>query len=177
LGLVPRSARPPPHRCAGFSALELVLVILATSIVVALGVSIYRTYVVRAQIGASIDDAVAAQRLVARAFAQNGVPPRDAAGAAIDAAAPGFLAGKYVESLEVSDGRIDLRFGPSAASAIAGKTLSLTPFETAGQEIVWICGNETPDVGLQPLGFAGGAHQAIQLTTSIEDRYLPRSCR
>ena len=151
--------------------------IAATSIVVALGVSMYRTYVVRAQVTASIEEARAIQRLVVRAFEESGVPPLDAAAAGLDEARHEARSGKYVESLEITHGRIDLKFGARAASAIAGKTLSLTPFETVDREIVWVCGNEPPDVGLEPLGFASGATQAIQLATLIEDRYLPRSCR
>ena len=119
----------------------------------------------------------ATQRLVVAAFRSNGMPPLDAAATGIDDTAHRFLAGTYVESLEVSNGRIDLRFGSSANPAIVGKTLSLTPFETTDQDVVWICGKEAPGVGLKPLGFAGGALQAQQAATSIEDRYLPAACR
>jgi hypothetical protein len=83
----------------------------------------------------------------------------------------------YLDALEVHDGRLDLRFGKSADDAITGKVLSLTPFETVDGKVVWICGNEVPGVGLQPLGFADGGPRAEQLATSIEDRYLPSTCR
>lgn len=165
------------RRWDGFAAIELALVVAATSIVIALGVSMYRTYSVRAQIATSVEEISATQHLVVAAFRDSGEPPFDAAAAGIDDTAYRLLAGTYVESLKISNGRIDLRFGAGADPEIAGKTLSLTPFETADQEIVWVCGNESPGVGLKPLGFAGGAQQAIPVATPIEDRYLPSSCR
>jgi hypothetical protein len=53
----------------------------------------------------------------------------------------------------------------------------LTPFETAAGAVVWLCGNERPGAGLEPLGFAGAARQAARALTTIEPRYLPADCR
>ena len=77
----------------------------------------------------------------------------------------------------MDDGRIDIIYGGQADSAIAGRRISLTPYETAAPDIVWLCGNEIPEPGLQPLGFAGGGCQARQIPTTIEARYLPPACR
>ena len=74
-------------------------------------------------------------------------------------------------------GRVDVRFGRNADDAIAGRTLSLTPFETADQRVVWLCGNKLPGPGLEPLGFAGGAAEPVQILTLIDVRFLPPSCR
>ena len=172
----PNEANPRGSQ-RGFSAFELVLAMAATSVVIALGVSTYRTYSVRAQISATLDEAGAARTLVMAAFAKGGAPPLDAAATGIDKTAEALLIATYVDSLSVDNGRIDLRFSDAADSAIAGKTLSLTPFETASQQVVWICGNEPPQVGLNPLGFASGGPQAVQVVTSIDDRYLPAACR
>ena len=167
----------PKSRQSGFSTVELAIVIAATLLVAALGVSIYRTHSVRAEIAASVEEAAPAKHLVVAAFRENGAPPADAVATGIDTTARGLLSIPHVESLEVHNGRIDLRFGADADGAIAGKTLSLTPFETADHEVVWVCGGKTPGVGLEPLGFAAGGPQAVSVVTSIEDRYLPRSCR
>lgn len=160
-----------------FSALELVLVVGATLVVGSLGVSVLQTHHVRAQIGASLHAARAAQDLVAAAFRNQGMPPADLAATGIDDTARAFLVGPYVGSLEVHDGRLDLRFGLAADKAIAGQVLSLMPYETADRQIVWLCGNRSPGVGLEPLGFAGGGPQAKRAATPIEERYLPRECR
>lgn len=153
------------------------LVIAATSIVVALGVSIYRTYSVRAQVVTALDESHAARSLVVAAFEQTGMPPVDSTATGIDKTAEPLLRGTYVDSVQVHNGRIDLRFGDTADSVLAGKILSLTPFETVDRDVVWICGNELPGLGLNPLGFAAGGPQAEQAATSIEDRYLPPACR
>lgn len=161
----------------GVSTLELVLAIGATCIVSALLVSMYRTHHVRAQVAASVADAAPAQRLVAAAFVREGIAPYDAMATGIDKTARELAVGRYVDSIEVHHGRIDLRFGMNAHKAIAGKILSLTPFETVDREIVWVCGNQLPSVGLNPLGFATGINQAVRLGTAIEAHYLPPMCR
>lgn len=153
------------------------LVAAATSIVLALGLSIYRTYSVRAEIATSVDESRAAQRLVVAAFRKSGALPVDSESTGLDETTQSLLAGRYVESLEVSNGRIDLTFGRSADPVVRGKTLSLMPFETADQDVVWICGYDSPGVGLKPLGFASAALQAIEVMTTVDDRYLPPSCR
>jgi hypothetical protein len=115
--------------------------------------------------------------LVVAAFRRSGALPVDSGSAGLDETARSLLAGRYVESLEVSNGRIDLTFGRGADPVISGKTLSLVPFETVDQGVVWICGYESPGLGLKPLGFASSALQAIEVTTTVDDRYLPPWCR
>lgn len=142
-----------------------------------LGLSIHRTYWVRAQIAASLEEAAAAKPLVVAAFRAKGVLPVNAEAAGIDETAHRLLLGAHLDSLEVHDGRLDLRFSQATDGAIAGKTLSITPFEAVDRTVVWICGKQTPTVGLQPLGFAEGGPGTAQTMTAIEDRYLPPSCR
>jgi hypothetical protein len=68
-------------------------------------------------------------------------------------------------------------YGAQADPSIAGRRISLTPYETVEGSVVWLCGNETPGPGLKPLGFAGGTRQAAQIPTTIEARYLSGPCR
>ena len=86
-------------------------------------------------------------------------------------------ASPFVESVTIVDGRIDVLYGAQADPSIAGRRISLTPYETVGGHVVWLCGNETPGPGLQPLGFAGGSRQAAHIPTTIEARYLSGPCR
>jgi type IV pilus assembly protein PilA len=80
--------------------------------------------------------------------------------------------GNYVSAVEVTNGRIDITFGgPRAHQAILGQTLSVTPYETNGNTIVWQCGFATQPAGVR---LAGGArHQP----PTVEARYLPSACR
>jgi hypothetical protein len=151
-------------------------VLAVTAVVAGIGISAVRTYIARGQITESISVAAVTQQHVARAFGRTGMPPanRRAAGLSSDGS---DHATRYLDAIDVVDGRVDLRFGAGAVAALAWQTLSLTPFETADREIVWICGNRAPGVGLRPLGFSGGGTQAVQVVTTIDARYLPAACR
>jgi type IV pilus assembly protein PilA len=166
----------PQRRDGGFSSLEALLVIAATALLGALGVSALRTYLVRGEIEESVALARYAQHQVTRAFRRAGTPPADREAAGLGEAAAGSE-GRYVEETRVVDGRIDLVFGAAANAVLAGRTLSLTPFETAAGEVVWVCGSKPPGVGLKPLGFAGGGPLPVQPPATIEPRYLPPACR
>ena len=179
-GFFLHSTTPEP-RCTprwnrGFTVIELVIVIAVTALIGALCISALRTYTVRKQVTESLAAAASLQDRVAKAFRTSGVPPADwrATGFPVDA---GDIDTEYVEAVDIARGRIEIHFGRAADAAIARRTLSLTPFETADMQIVWICGNQAPGVGLELLGFAGGADQAVQVPTTIETRYLPSTCR
>jgi hypothetical protein len=160
----------------GFSAPELAIVIAVTALIAGLGASAYKTYVVRREVTASVAFAAPAQEHVTQSFKRYGEPPRDRESAGLSRG-KGDSRGQYVDWIDVVDGRVDLHFGSEADAALAGRTLSLTPFETADREVFWVCGNRIPGPGLKPLGFANGARQAVQVVTQIEPRYLPSTCR
>ena len=168
-------SRESRRAARGVTLVELLAALAATALVAAVGLTAYRTYVVRDRIAATLVRSEPIQAQVAESFRRLGVPPRDAAEAGIPIDV-GSL-GDYVASAVIIDGRIDIRYGDAAGAAIAGRTLSLTPFETAGGDVVWVCGNALPGVGLEPLGFADGVRQALQTRTTIDARYLPSACR
>jgi type II secretory pathway pseudopilin PulG len=173
---VSRQPISTPATVRGFSAPELAIVLAVTALIAGLGASAYQTYVVRAQVSQSLALAAHAERQVAQAFERDGDPPADREAAGLSREKSDDH-GQYVDSIDVVDGRIDLHFGNAAEAPIAGRTLSLTPFESVSREVFWVCGNRVAGVGLRPLGFANGARQAIQVVTPIEPRYLPPVCR
>jgi type IV pilus assembly protein PilA len=152
------------------------IVLAATVLIGAIGATALRTYLVRAEIAESIAFAKYAQDQVTRTFWRTRTPPVDRADAGLSKDGPDGR-GRYVAETRVDNGRIDLVFGSEANGAIEGRTLSLTPFETADQQVVWICGSKEPGLGLKPLGFAGGGPVAMQPPPTIEPRYLPPACR
>jgi hypothetical protein len=159
----------------GLTTIEVVVAVTVTALMLLLAFSAVDTYVVRGQVAESLALAVPLKHRIAHAFRSSGVPPGNDL---VRAQPMGELAGgTYVDNIDIIDGRIDLRFGRAADAAIAGRVLSLTPFETADLEVVWVCGSAVPGVGLHPLRFSGGARQAVQAPTSIEPRYLPPACR
>ena len=170
-----RCARRRSPRQGGLTTIELVVALAATGLMLALAVSAVGTYAIRAQVAESVALAAPLQYEVAREFRAVGMPPAD--GRAVGQPAGGRPGGTYLDNIDIIDGRIELRFGRAAHAAIAGRVLSLTPFETVDRQVVWLCGNDVPGVGLRPLGFWGGSRQAVQAPTTIEARYLPRACR
>jgi type IV pilus assembly protein PilA len=158
----------------GFTVIEPALVLTATGLVAALVVSAIRTYSVRAQVASGVQLATPWGSLVEVGFRHLGRVP---AGWEELNAGPVDISSIYVDSVQLADGRLDIVYGNEAAPAISGKRLSLTPYETADQAVVWVCGNDVPGVGLEPLGFASGGSQAVQIPATIASRYLPAGCR
>ena len=80
--------------------------------------------------------------------------------------------GNYVTSVEIVNGRVDVTFGgPLAHQDIIGAALSLTPYETTGNTVVWRCGNAGPPPGVLLNGGAG------HVAPTVNPRYLPTNCR
>jgi type IV pilus assembly protein PilA len=83
--------------------------------------------------------------------------------------------GKYVSQVNVVNGRVDITFGKDVHQDIFGDTLSVTPYITAGGNIVWRCGAAPAPAGSTEL--TGGGVTSAHLPPTIEARYLPSSCR
>lgn len=164
------------ERRSALTRLEIALIIVVTAIVFTLPYVAYRTYRVRSEVSDGIALARTIAPLIAETIRRGDGVPRELA-AAIPVAFEKALTTSAVESVAIIDGRIDVIFGEAANSAIAGQRVSLTPYETADRELVWICGNDVPGPGLNPLGFARGGTQPAQIPSTIDARYLPVDCR
>lgn len=81
----------------------------------------------------------------------------------------GPISGPYVQSVEISNGRIDITYGNGANAQIMGQVLSLTLYGHAGS-LEWRCGR-----GAEP------SLPAVLVSdpdaTTVADLYLPDQCR
>jgi len=164
----------------GFTLIELMIVVAIIGILASVAMGAYQTYTIRAQVSEGITLATNAKAPIVDAFLNNGEAPADRLEAGMSAVATDTQ-GSFVESVEVEDGRLEVTFGNRANAAIASETLYLTPYETGGGAVVWRCGNQQQPNGsggpLATMGSAGGGNAANFSASSIEDRYLPATCR
>lgn len=162
------------HRANGYMAIELLIAVAVTLMVSTLIAAALQTQAIRNQVAISVEEAQRWGEVVETRFRVDGRIPRTWHDVASALEVPGST---YIEQLHLVDGRIDIVFGRDAALAITGYHVSLTPYQTVDQEVVWVCGNDEPGLGLKPLGFADGGQQPVQIPATVAMRYLPAECR
>ena len=159
------------NRSRGFTLIELMIVVAIIGILASLAVAAYQTYTVRSQISEGINFAAGARVPIVDAYTNGGVAPANRAATGMTPLATDSR-GSYVSSVEITNGRIDITFGgPLAHQDIIGQTVSVTPYETADNTVVWRCGNAPAPAGSLLTG--GARHVA----PSLDVRYLPGNCR
>jgi type IV pilus assembly protein PilA len=162
------------HRSGGFTMIELIIVVAIIGVLASLAIAAYQTYTVRGQVAEAINVAGSLKAPIVDFFKRTDLPPVDRVDAGLSAD-PTDTSGSYVSQVLVVNGRIDITFGQQAKSDILSQTLSMTPYVTAGGEVVWRCGRAPPPEG-QPMGH-GSDRSAVYQPGDLDARYLPSSCR
>jgi type IV pilus assembly protein PilA len=153
----------------GFSMIEIIVAIAIVAILATLAVPSLVNKIVRDQIIEAAPLAEIAKKAVALSWATAQVLPADNASA--DLPVPEKIVNNYISSIAVQDGAIQITFGNSVNSVIAGKILTLRPAVVEDAPIVpvaWVCG-----YGAVP----GNMTAKGENKTNIPTGYLPVNCR
>ena len=160
----------------GFTLIELMIVVAIIGILAAIAIPAYQDYTIRAQVSEGLSLASDIKAGVAEYLAQTGDWPTDLSDAGLGSAVLTDKSGRYVESLDVTNGTIQIVYGKDVNAKIDGKQLAIQPLANPNGDVVWRCGSSIAPAGAvaQPPGAAAASGAG---TTDLEDKHMPASCR
>ncbi len=161
---------------AGFTLIELMIVVAIIGILASMAIPAYQSYAIRAQVAEGLQLASALKPSIATSFLDHGQAPANRGAAGLSANATDS-SGNYVVSIDVTNGVIVISYGNAASALVTGQTLTLTPYESRDGTVVWRCGTSAAPAGLNLLGTAGGGNAAVYIAPTVPTQYMPSNCR
>ena len=157
------------NRNAGFTLIEMMVVIGIVAILVLMMIPGYQDRLIRAQIAEALPLAEIAKTPIAASWAAVQKLPTDNASAGLPAADK--IVNNFISSVTVQDGAINIAFGNRVNGVIRGKLLTLRPAIVDDAPIVpvtWVCGYSAAPNKMTVKG---------ENKTDIPMNYLPFLCR
>jgi len=139
----------------GFTLIELMIVVAIIGILAAIAIPAYQDYTIRAQVSEGLNLSGGAKAAVTEYFQDRGAMPSTNTEAGLANIAE--IAGKYVTSVDVTNGIINVTYGGTANEAhavITGDVLIMTPSTAQAGSVQWDCSS-----------------------TTIDNKHLPAACR
>src|SRR5689334_2719337 len=145
----------------GFTLIELMIVVAIIGILAAIAIPAYQDYTIRAQVTEGLNLMSDMKAGVAEWYAQEGVWPSSLTQIGITGGATS-KGGKYVSQIDLDAGTLIAQFGKQANGNINGETLSLKPFTSPNNDVIWVCGLRE-----EPSGAADTAGSGAVATTLL----------
>jgi len=164
-------------RSAGFTLIELMIVIAIIGILASMAINSYQTYTLRAQVAEGLSMATAIKPRIVEAFLSRGDAPQNRTEAGLTPL-PTDTQGNYVAAIAIVNGRIDITFGNDASATINTLVVSVTPYVSADGGVIWRCGDADPPGGaIGLMGQGTGGDVAVYIPSTVGTQYLPSSCK
>ena len=168
----------------GFTLIELMIVVAIIGILAAIAIPAYQDYTIRAQVSEGMTLASDIKAGVAEYMAQTGSWPLDLQEAGVVVAGGGAAdkAARYVESVDVVTGTIQIVYGRDANAKINNATspgtsrLDIQPYVNVNGDVVWQCGLSNPPAAPATDDPGDGVVSTANATTLL-DKHMPASCR
>jgi len=138
----------------GFTLIELMIVVAIIGILAAIAIPAYQDYTIRAQVSEGLNLSGGAKAAVTEYFQDRGAMPANNTIAGI--AQPAQIQGKYVATVTINGGTIEVVYGNTAHATIQAAQLTLIPNTLQVGSVQWTCITGAP---------------------VIENKHLPAACR
>jgi uncharacterized RDD family membrane protein YckC/Tfp pilus assembly major pilin PilA len=165
------SAGPAPLRSLAATILAVLAIVLfgpaGIGMMAAIAIPAYQDYTIRAQVIQGLSAAAPFKAAVAEALVNNR-PFAELSNSTLNVQQ---TPSKYVDQVEVVSGAISITYGAGAHRLIANQHLVLVPGRDENQQVIWVCGRQSP-----PPNITLAVENPAQYT-SIPDKYLPIACR
>ena len=126
---------------AGFTLIELMIVVAIIGILAAIAIPAYQDYTIRAQVSEGLTLASGAKVAIVEFYQDNGNWPADNDAAGLSS--PASITGKYTDRLTINGAQITVVFGGQANANLVGSGDLIMTATALASTVEWTCSDST----------------------------------